>query len=133
MLSVLNIIEDNWCYSAIFELTIDGNKLHITLVEAALIIFVFNIPFGYWRANVRKFSFQWALSIHIPVPFVIAIRLLSGIGFAFITYPVIVGAFFFGQFTGSKIYHLLKKSSKINVTSFIISDLVNLINSSNSE
>jgi len=105
----------------------------MTLIEAAVIIFVFNIPFGYWRANVRKFSLQWALAVHIPVPFVIAIRLLSGIGFAFITYPVIVGAFFLGQFAGSKIYHLMKKNPKIILTSFILSDLVNFINSSNSE
>jgi hypothetical protein len=102
------------------------------LFEAAVIIFIFNIPFGYWRANVRKFSMQWALAVHIPVPFVIAIRLLSGIGFAFITYPVIVGAFFLGQFTGSKIYHLMKKNSKINLTSFILADLINFIISSNS-
>jgi hypothetical protein len=81
----------------------------MTLLEVALIIFVFNIPFGYWRTNVKKFSIQWMLAVHLPVPVIIAFRFLAGIGFAFITYPILVGAFFGGQFTGSLIYCLLKK------------------------
>jgi uncharacterized protein YneF (UPF0154 family) len=85
---------------------------------------VFNIPFGYWRANVKKFSIQWVLAVHLPVPVVIALRFLSGIGFAFITYPVLVGAFFGGQFTGSKISHYLKKNPEVTVTSFLIKDLI---------
>jgi hypothetical protein len=99
------------------------------LVKVALIIYVFNIPFGYWRANVKKFSIQWVLAVHLPVPVVIAIRFLAGIGFAFITYPVLVGAFFGGQFTGSKIAHLLKKKPGFTVTSFFFSDIVKLIKS----
>lgn len=94
------------------------------LLEIALIIYAFNIPFGYWRANVKKFSIQWVLAIHLPVPIVIALRFLSGIGFAFITYPVLVGAFFGGQFTGSKLSHSLKKNPEVTVTSFIIADLI---------
>jgi hypothetical protein len=94
------------------------------LIEIAIIIFVFNIPFGYWRANVKKFSLQWVLAIHLPVPFVIAMRIFSGIGFAFITYPVLVGAFFGGQFTGSKISYLLKKNPEFTVTSFLLSDII---------
>jgi hypothetical protein len=69
----------------------------------ALIVFLFNIPFGYWRAKVKKFSLQWALSIHIPVPFVVLLRIYSNIGFQFITYPILIFAFFSGQFLGSKI------------------------------
>lgn len=99
----------------------------MTLIDVAVIIFVFNIPFGYWRANVKKFSIEWILAIHLPVPVVIAFRIFSGIGFAFITYPVLVGAFFGGQFTGSKIYHLMKKNPNIIVTSFILSDVVNIL------
>ncbi len=78
------------------------------LLYVAAIIFIFNVPFGYWRANVKKFSLMWALSIHVPVPFVIALRFLSGIGFAFITYPVLITAFFTGQFAGGKLYYIMK-------------------------
>jgi hypothetical protein len=99
----------------------------MSLFKVALIIFIFNVPFGYWRANVKKFSIRWVLAIHLPVPVVIAFRLLAGIGFAFITYPILVGAFFGGQFTGSKIYHLLKKNPDYILTSFIFFDLIKIL------
>ena len=66
----------------------------------ALIVFLINLPFGYWRANTKTFSTHWFLAIHIPVPMVIALRIYSDIGFEFITYPVLVGAFFLGQLSG---------------------------------
>jgi hypothetical protein len=72
-----------------------------TLLIIAGIVFLLNIPFGYWRANVRKFSTQWFLAIHIPVPFIVALRLLSGIGFAWYTYVFLVAAFFLGQQFGA--------------------------------
>jgi hypothetical protein len=70
----------------------------------ALIVLLFNVPFGYWRASVRKFSPQWILSIHSPVPFIIALRILSGLGWRLITFPILIGAFFAGQFLGGRIY-----------------------------
>jgi hypothetical protein len=72
----------------------------------AIIVFVFNLPFGYWRGSVKKFSVAWILSIHAPVPFVIALRILSGLGWQLMTFPVMIGAFFGGQFLGSIIYKL---------------------------
>ena len=75
----------------------------MTLWIVAAIVFGLNLPFGYWRARVPKFSRQWILAVHIPVPLVIACRLLSGLGFQLITYPVMVGAFFMGQFVGGKL------------------------------
>jgi len=66
----------------------------------ALAVFVLNLPFGYWRAGVRKFSWQWIAAIHAPVPAVIALRLVSGLGFQFATFPVLIGAFFLGQKCG---------------------------------
>ena len=69
-----------------------------------LLIFVLNLPFGYLRGGQRKFSFMWFLYIHLPVPLVILVRILSHIGFALYTYPLFVAAFFMGQMTGRKIY-----------------------------
>ncbi len=90
----------------------------------ALIVLVFNIPFGYWRANTKKFSLQWILAIHLPVPVVIALRLLSGLGFEFITYPILVGAFFGGQYLGQYINKKLSKNKNIKLSSCLVWDIV---------
>jgi len=67
------------------------------------VVFLLNLPFGYWRAHVRKFSAQWILAVHIPVPLVIACRVFSGLGWQLISFPVVIGAFFAGQFLGGKL------------------------------
>ncbi len=96
------------------------------LFETAAIVFLLNIPFGYWRANVKKFSVKWALAIHVPVPLVVGLRFLFGLGFAFITYPVLVGAFFTGQLVGSKLHNWWKNSLDIPVTSCLACDLIKI-------
>jgi hypothetical protein len=95
----------------------------MNLLFVALSIFIFNIPFGYWRANVKKYSFQWVLSIHIPVPFIILLRIYSNIGFALYTYPILVGIFFLGQMTGKYLSSQRIKSSLSPVTSCLVMDL----------
>jgi hypothetical protein len=78
----------------------------------ALIVFLFNLPFGYWRASVKKLSLQWALAIHLPVPAVIALRIYSGIGWRLISFPVLIGAYFLGQYIGGKIYSLASQRNR---------------------
>ncbi|NOY38260.1 MAG: hypothetical protein GXO83_11895 [Chlorobi bacterium] len=91
------------------------------MLIVTLAVYLLNIPFGYWRANVKKFSWQWILAVHIPVPFVIALRFIGHLGFQLYTYPALVGAFFLGQYTGS---YLLKKMKKFcPATSCLIMDL----------
>ena len=92
------------------------------LLLVSIIVFIINIPFGYWRANVKKFSLQWALAIHLPIPFIIALRIYSDIGFALYTYPILVTAFFLGQFTGGKYHSKRTKLSPIPVTSCLFLD-----------
>ena len=77
---------------------------------AAALVFFINIPFGYWRSQTRKFSAQWILAIHAPVPLVVACRLLLGLGWHLVTFPVLVSAFFAGQLAGGKLQRLLKTS-----------------------
>jgi hypothetical protein len=74
------------------------------LIIVSILTFLINLPFGYWRANVKKYSVQWILAIHIAVLIIVIERIFSGIGFALITYPIIIGAFFFGQYFGGKIH-----------------------------
>ena len=85
----------------------------MNLLFVTIFVLILNLPFGYWRANVKKYSFQWVLAVHIPVPFVIAARIFSNIGFELYTYPILVGAFFLGQFAGKILLHKKKKSWSI--------------------
>ncbi len=75
----------------------------MNLLLAALLVFLLNLPFGFWRANLRKLSFWWFASIHIPIPFVVWVRYAFGIGFALYSYPIFIFAFFSGQFLGGYI------------------------------
>lgn len=77
----------------------------MNLTITSVIVVLINIPFGYWRASVKKFSLRWFLAVHIPVPIILALRFYGEIGFAFYTYIFLVSAFFIGQQIGS----LLKK------------------------
>ena len=69
----------------------------------AILVLLVNIPFGMWRAHLKKLSPKWFLSIHLPIPIVIFLRIYSDIGFQLYTYPVLVAAFFLGQYLGVKI------------------------------
>ncbi len=74
----------------------------------AFVVFLLNLPFGYWRENVKKFSLQWFLAVHVPVPFVIALRILGGLGFQFVTYPALVGAFSSDSFPEARCTEIAK-------------------------
>lgn len=73
------------------------------LLWVAVGVFLINLPFGYWRAGVKKFSRAWFLAVHSPVPLVVGLRLLSGIGWQLASMPVLVAAFFGGQFLGGRL------------------------------
>ena len=78
------------------------------LWTVALLVFVIDLPFGYWRASVRRLSPQWFLAFLTPVPIVIALRIYSGFGFKLISFPVITGAFFLGQFVGGRLRNIIQ-------------------------
>ena len=78
------------------------------LWKVALLVLLLNLPFGYWRASVRKFSPQWFLAVHLPVLLVIALRIYSGLGFKLISFPVIIGAFFLGQFVSGRVRNIIQ-------------------------
>jgi hypothetical protein len=91
------------------------NDIAIRLTVVAFLVFAINLPFGYFRSKVRKFSFKWFLFIHLPIPLVVFLRIYSDIGFAFYTYPILVGAFFLGQFVGKKHMPAVLKNKQNNV------------------
>jgi hypothetical protein len=73
------------------------------LVWLGVAIAVLNVPFGYWRAGTRKLSLPWFLALHLPVPAIIGLRVLTGIGFQLATLPITVGAYAIGQFVGGRL------------------------------
>ena len=63
--------------------------------------FLVNLPFGYWRAGLRKLSPTWFVAIHAPVPLVVALRYAFGLSFRWAFLPLFVAAFFGGQRVGA--------------------------------
>lgn len=73
------------------------------LWAVAALVLLLNVPFGFWRARVRKFSVPWFVAVHAPVPLVIGLRVVSGLGWQLATLPVLVGAFLAGQWIGGRL------------------------------
>lgn len=89
----------------------------------SILIFIANIPFGYWRANVKVFSLQWFLAVHLPVPAIIAVRLYSKIGFEWYTYIFAVTAFFVGQYFGKILNRWFKRKHLDLISSCLFMDV----------
>ena len=70
----------------------------IILVGFALFM---NVPLGYVRQGVRKFSFMWFLYIHLSIPFIIALRMGMGISYWYI--PFSLGSAVAGQIAGGRL------------------------------
>ncbi|HEX5650166.1 MAG TPA: hypothetical protein VFX69_10975 [Steroidobacteraceae bacterium] len=70
---------------------------------AILATFVVNVPFGYWRAGVRKFSPAWFVAVHAAVPVVVALRFGLGLPFRWTVFPLFVIAYFGGQTVGARL------------------------------
>jgi hypothetical protein len=74
-----------------------------TYLLAIGVTFFVNVPCGYWRAGVRKFSPQWFVAVHAAVPVVIVLRLALGLPFRWNLFPLFVMTYFGGQFAGSRL------------------------------
>lgn len=82
------------------DMALQNQKL-AAIAVIALIGFVANLPFGYLRQGVRKFSLRWFIYIHISIPLIVALRLSYGIGYPFI--PLFVAAAVGGQVVGGRL------------------------------
>lgn len=50
--------------------------MQLTMVLALCLAAVFiNLPFGFYRQGVSRFSWRWFLAIHLPIPLVLALRI----------------------------------------------------------
>ncbi|HAM53802.1 MAG TPA: hypothetical protein DCP92_25065 [Nitrospiraceae bacterium] len=73
--------------------------LFVTLLFSVTAII--NLPFGFFRKRENRYSGKWFLYIHIPIPFIILIRVLSHLDFKYI--PLFVLAAVMGQVWGGRI------------------------------
>lgn len=63
--------------------------------------FMLNLYFGHLRSRSRKYSLQWFLYIHVPIPFVVIARVLSHLDLRYI--PIFVCAAITGQILGGRL------------------------------
>jgi hypothetical protein len=75
----------------------------VRLVVVALLIALVNLPFGYWRGGLRKFSLAWFVAVHAPVPLVAGLRIAVGVGLSATTFPLFVLAYLSGQYLGARL------------------------------
>ncbi len=73
----------------------------MSINELMLVVFLINLPFGYMRSRTTKFSRQWMMAVHIPVPFVFLLRMFSGLNWTAI--PLLVLSDIAGQIAGGKL------------------------------
>ncbi len=70
----------------------------ITIVGLIVLAFVVSVPCGYLRQNYKKYSFMWFLLIHLPIPFIVMLRVKAGLDLRFI--PLTVCGSVAGQIFG---------------------------------
>ena len=71
----------------------------ITVIGLIFLAFVLSVPCGYLRQNYKKYSFMWFLLIHLPIPFIVLMRVKAGFGWQFI--PLTLGGSVAGQIIGA--------------------------------
>ena len=76
------------------------------LLLVVLFAVVVNLPLGYWREGLKKFSLTWLFAIHASIPVVIAFRYAIDLPYSkapiYVTAPVIIGSAVAGQIIGSR-------------------------------
>ncbi len=99
----------------------------MTLWVDMAVVFLLNVPFGYWRGNVKKLSPQWLMAVHIPVLLAILVRILSHLPFEPLTLAAMVLAFFTGQTSGQRLRMPLAMLLSVPLSSWLPLDLLRLI------
>jgi hypothetical protein len=69
------------------------------IILITLIGFILNLPFGYLRSKSKKYSIAWFSYIHLPILFVVFLRLITHTSYIYI--PLFFAASIIGQILGS--------------------------------
>jgi len=73
-------------------------QVWITATGLIILAFVVSVPCGYLRQNYNKYSFMWFFLIHLPIPFIVLLRVKAGLGWQII--PLTLGGSVAGQVIG---------------------------------
>lgn len=77
-----------------------SNSINVLIL--CLLYVLINLPFGYLRAGVPKGTFRWFLYIHLPIPFLVMLRLwVFKVSWRMI--PLLVFCFALGQWLGGRL------------------------------
>jgi hypothetical protein len=79
----------------------DASSKVAIIIGIFLLTLAINLFFGRLRIKTRKFSLNWFLCIHLPIPFVFLARVSAHVSAWFI--PLFVMAALAGQILGGKI------------------------------
>lgn len=82
----------------------------LTIAGLVVFAFIISIPCGYLRENYKKYSFMWFLLIHIPIPFIILLRIEAGITWHVI--PLTLAGSVAGQIGGGVANRRRKRSDE---------------------
>jgi len=90
------------------------NKSSMDNLTFAVIVFLLAFPFGFLRAKSKFKSRNWMLAIHIPVVFIILLRIYNKLhfhtGFTWVSVIYNVTAFMLAQYLAGLIYKNFKKN-----------------------
>lgn len=70
----------------------------------AILSYLINLPFGYWRCKEKRFSLNWFLAIHIPVTITVFARYAANKDFHWAYMALFIAVYAAGQQTGKLIY-----------------------------
>ena len=73
---------------------------YLLLFGLIALAIIMNIPLGFLRQAVQKFSFAWYFYIHISIPLIIYLRIKSGYSWKFI--PLTLAGTIVGQIIGGR-------------------------------
>ena len=80
----------------------------IPLITGLVILaFLISVPCGYIRQNYVKYSFMWFLLIHLPIPFIVLLRIGAGINWHVI--PLTLAGSVAGQIAGGAVSRWRKR------------------------
>lgn len=85
----------------------------ILLSLITLAALVLNLPFGYMRAKVKKFTVMWFLYIHLPIPLIFVLRTYAG--FSYKVIPIIVVGAVLGQLIGGRLNTSARAASDVDL------------------
>jgi len=73
-------------------------QVWISATGLIILAFIVSVPCGYLRQNYKKYSFMWFFLIHLPIPFIVLLRVKAGLGWQII--PLTLGGSVAGQVIG---------------------------------